>query len=321
MKETLIDDDKLMFVEPVLMERIWGGSRLMKEWGYPSDKQDEIGECWAISANEEADCIVTAGRYKGRTITDLWNNERELFGNLPGERFPLLVKVIDAKEDLSIQVHPNDEYAKMHENSLGKNECWYVLDCPENATLVIGNKAESREEMEQMIKEERWSEFCNEVPVKKGDFLQIDPGTLHAIKSGFLLFETQQNSDITYRVYDYDRVQNGKKRELHLKESIDVLKAPDKWESDKILEVDQTLNKLVELIDIEPYRVWKLHIDREYIIDNSDFPFLLVSIIEGEGCVNGYAIKKGSHFIIPADYKGAEFTGNLDMIISTPHMD
>lgn len=131
----------------------------------------------------------------------------EVFGNVDSDRFPLLIKIIDAKDDLSIQVHPDDDYAKVHENgSLGKTECWYILDCKENATIVIGHNAWTKRGIKPMIHEGKWSEFIREIPIKKGDFLQIDPGTVHAIKGGTLILETQQNSDITYRVYDYGRL-------------------------------------------------------------------------------------------------------------------
>jgi len=112
-----------------------------------------------------------------------WEKHPELFGNTGMDRFPLLVKIIDAKDDLSIQVHPDDAYAKVHENgSLGKTECWFILDCKENATLVAGHNAKTKEELERMIHEGRWKEFIREIPIKPGDFIQIDPGTVHAIK-------------------------------------------------------------------------------------------------------------------------------------------
>ena len=153
----------------------------------------------------------------------------EVFGKVDSDRFPLLIKIIDAKDDLSIQVHPDDDYAKVHENgSLGKTECWYILDCKKNATIVIGHNSRTKEELSRMIHEGKWSEFIREIPIKKGDFLQIDPGTVHAIKGGTLILETQQNSDITYRVYDYGRLSNGKPRELHIDKSIDVITVPAK---------------------------------------------------------------------------------------------
>ena len=132
-----------------------------------------------------------------------------MFGNEDGKygkEFPLLIKIIDAKSDLSIQVHPDNAYAKEHENgSLGKTECWYILDSEPGTQIVIGHHAKDKEELMQMVEEKRWKDLIREVPVKKGDFYQIDPGCVHAIKGGTVILETQQSSDITYRVYDYDR--------------------------------------------------------------------------------------------------------------------
>ena len=145
----------ILFLNPVFKEMIWGGNQLAEKFGYeiPSDK---TGECWAVSAHPNGDCTVREGEYAGRKLSELFKEEPELFGNLPLDRFPLLIKIIDAKADLSIQVHPDDAYAKVHENgSLGKTECWYILDCPEDATLVVGHNAGSREELKEMIDQKR----------------------------------------------------------------------------------------------------------------------------------------------------------------------
>ena len=212
-----MNNEGLMFLQPVFKEMIWGGNRLATEFGYDIPG-DDTGECWGISAHPNGDCTVRSGEYSGMKLSQVWSEHPELFGREKSEGvFPLLTKIIDAKADLSIQVHPSDDYAKVHENgSLGKTECWYILDCPEGATLVVGHNAADKEECAKMIHEGRWSEFIREVPVHKGDFVSIVPGTVHAIKAGVMLLETQQNSDITYRVYDYDRLSNGKKRELHV---------------------------------------------------------------------------------------------------------
>lgn len=163
------------------------------------------------------------GPYAGHTLSWLWAEHRELFGNCEGKEFPLLVKILDAKDDLSIQIHPNDEYAAEHENgSLGKTECWYVLDCEPDATIIVGQRAKDRTEAAQMIKDGRWDDMLNVLPIHKGDFFQIDSGTVHAIKTGTLILETQQSSDVTYRLYDYDRPgTDGKLRPLHIEQSLD----------------------------------------------------------------------------------------------------
>ena len=182
----------IIFLNPVCTHNIWGGTRLNREFGYPIEG-DDIGECWGISAHPSGDGTVRNGAFQGMKLSELWEKHPELFGDAGMDRFPLLVKIIDAKDDLSIQVHPDDAYAKVHENgSLGKTECWFILDCKENATLVAGHNAKTKEELEQMIHEGRWKEFIREIPIKPEDFIQIDPGTVHAIKGGTLLLETQQ---------------------------------------------------------------------------------------------------------------------------------
>ncbi len=305
---------EILFLKPIFKEMIWGGERL-REYGYdiPSDK---TGECWAISAHKNGDCTVCGGTYNGKTLSELWNEHGELFGKAEGDRFPLLVKIIDANDDLSIQVHPNDEYANLNENgSLGKTECWYVLDCKEDATIVIGHNAKDKDELEDMIKNHKFKELIREIPIKKGDFFQINPGCLHAIKSGTMILETQQNSDITYRVYDYDRLQNGLPRQLHIKESIDVIEAPFAFASnERSIAFEDGLKREI-LIASDFYTVEKLDVNKEAKITQT-YNFMNVSVIEGEGEVDGMPIKKGSHFIIPYEYGEVCFKGSLSMIVS-----
>ena len=137
----------LLFMKPYCREVIWGGQRLKEIYGYETSGC-HTGEAWVVSANENGQSVVDRGEYKGRTLKELWDSHRELFGNLPGEEFPLLVKLIDAREDLSIQVHPDDGYARLHEaGARGKNECWYILDCPQEADIIIGHRAKSRGEL------------------------------------------------------------------------------------------------------------------------------------------------------------------------------
>lgn len=306
----------ILFLEPVFKEMVWGGSRL-KDFGYniPSGK---TGECWAVSAHPHGDCLIQNGTYKGWHLSRLWEEHRELFGNMQGDKFPLLIKIIDAKEDLSIQVHPDDCYAAECENgSLGKTECWYVLDCDENATIIIGHHAKDKAEMKQMIEQKRWTEFLREIPVKKGDFFQIEPGTLHAIKGGTLILETQQNSDITYRVYDYDRKQNGQLRPLHLKQSLDVLKAPFILHTQNNIESSLKAPSITCLENCRYYTVWKIDVTGKTQFE-APAPFMLLSVVEGFGEINGILIKKGDHFILPSGYGPVTLTGKPKLIASTP---
>lgn len=306
---------EILFLKPVFKEMIWGGARLKTEFLYeiPSN---QTGECWAISAHQNGDCEIIKGSFAGQKLSDLWRNNKELFGNRPGEVFPLLIKIIDAKDDLSIQVHPDDTYAKENENgALGKTECWYILDCEEDAEIVIGHHAKSTDELREMIRENAWNGLIRVLPIKKGDFFQIEPGTVHAIKKGTLILETQQNSDITYRLYDYGRLQNGKPRELHLEKSIDVIRCPH-IDVKNSREKTEYHNATVEqLITCPYYTVKKIDIWGEQEFKQEE-PFTLVSVIEGEGNIDGTLIHKGDHLILPSNYGTYQLVGNLQLIVS-----
>lgn len=306
----------ILFLNPVFKQMIWGGRRLEKIWNYRIPGSD-TGECWGVSAHPNGDCTVREGIYQGRYLSELWKEVPELFGNQQEDRFPLLVKIIDAKEDLSIQVHPDDDYANENENgSYGKTECWYVLDCQEDAKLVVGHNAGSREELEQMMREGRWNELLCEIPVKKGDFLQIEPGTIHTIRGGVMLLEIQQNSDITYRVYDYDRIVDGKPRRLDRDKSMDVIVIPSKPIEERIQKTALLpKNKRNLLVACKHYKVWKLDVT-EPVEMEQDQPFMIISVMEGDGLINGQLIRKGDHFILPDGYGKICLQGDMQLIIS-----
>lgn len=312
-----MDMKEIIFLKPQLKDVVWGGEKLRDEFGYEG-AGDSTGECWGISAHPNGDCEIINGTYKGMTLSALYREHREVFGGITAEEFPLLVKIIDAKQNLSIQVHPDDAYVKEHESCpYGKTECWYVMDCPDGASLVIGHHAKTREELEAMIHENRYDELIKEVPVKKGDFLQITPGTVHAIKGGFTILETQQSSDITYRVYDYGRLVDGKERPLHVQQSIDVITVPDKASEEALSHTDGlAVDTMNQLIACEFYKVWKLTL-KDSIKVAEQYPFLLASVLNGEGNVDGVTVKKGDHFILPAGYGEAVFAGDMELILST----
>ena len=308
---------ELIFLKPVFKQVLWGGDLLRKEYGYHIPG-DNTGECWAISAHEHGDCAIADGTYEGHTLSWLWKNRRELFGNCPGDRFPLLVKIIDARQDLSIQVHPDDAYADAHENGAsGKTECWYILGCKEDARIVIGHNAKTREELKEMIDNKRWKELIREIPIHKGDFFQIDPGCVHAIKGGTLILETQQSSDITYRVYDYDRLSDGKPRQLHVEQSKAVITVPYKQETGKYETEILAGAVKTHLVDCRYYSVDKYEVEGELSCSFNGY-FTNISIVEGSGSINGTPIAKGTHLIIPSSYGSCSFKGNFTMICSSP---
>lgn len=309
---------EILFCEPVFKQMIWGGNKLETAFDYQIPG-DNTGECWAVSAHPNGDCTMKEGTYAGKKLSELWQELPELFGNTGLDRFPLLIKIIDAKTDLSIQVHPDDAYAGVNENgSLGKTECWYILDCEEGSKLVVGHNATSKEELTQRIEKGQWGELIREVPVHKGDFIQIDPGTVHAIKGGIMLLETQQSSDVTYRVYDYDRLSDGKPRQLHIKQSIDVITVPAAPAEESVMHPAGRLqpNCLNELISCSCYKVWKVNVTAPMTIEQN-YPFMIMSVISGDGIVESQMVKKGDHFIIPAGYGEVKMQGNMELIVST----
>lgn len=176
-----------LFFKPVFKERIWGGTALA-DFGYTIPSQ-RTGECWAFAAHQNGQSVVQNGMYKGFTLSELWEHHRHLFGQLEGDRFPLLTKILDADQDLSVQVHPNDEYANIHENGeLGKTECWYIIDCQKDAEIIYGHNATTKEELTVMIERGEWDELLRRVKVKPGDFFMCQAVLFMRLEKEFLLW-------------------------------------------------------------------------------------------------------------------------------------
>lgn len=310
--------ESIIELVPVFKEKIWGGRKLETEFGYEIPA-GPVGECWAISAHPAGDDEIASGEYARKTLSWLWDEHRELFGNCEGDRFPLLVKIIDAKDDLSIQVHPDNGYAAEHEDgSLGKKECWYVLSAEPGQTIVVGQRARSREEFVQMVEEGRWSELLNEIPIKAGDFFQIDPGTVHAIKGGTVILESQQSSDVTYRVYDYDRKQDdGTLRPLHMQQALDVIDFDRAPLTSGEVELSGPVTTLEqnECYTVDLVRVGEDGCPAELAVE-TPHPFTCISVIEGEGVVNGREVKKGTHLLALSACDALELSGTMQVVLS-----
>lgn len=311
-----------LFLKPVLQERIWGGTSLRDIFGYeiPSD---HTGECWAISGHSNGPSIVENGPYKGNSLIELWDNHRELFGDYEGKVFPLLTKILDSNADLSVQVHPDDSYAEKYENGeLGKTECWYIIDCSEDAEIIYGHHAQTKEEFLSLVDQGDWDKLLNRVKIKPGDFFYLPSGMIHALCEGALVLETQQNSDTTYRVYDYDRRdQEGNKRELHLEKSLEVSTIPHVNQEITIEHSSQPGADITKYIEEEYFTVYKWDINgtSTFIVDN---PFTLISVINGSGNLTtdgrSYPLVKGDHFIMPSHSESLHFYGTLELIVSHP---
>jgi mannose-6-phosphate isomerase len=309
-----------IFLKPVFKDRIWGGTKLREIFNYEIPGET-TGECWGISAHPHGPNEILNGPLAGKTLIEAWQNHRELFSNMEGEEFPLLTKILDASDDLSVQVHPDDVYAKEVENyPFGKTECWYIIDCEEGAELVYGHHAATKEEFEKHVAEGSWDQLLRRVKVKPGDFYYIPSGTIHAIGKGIMILETQQSSDITYRVYDYDRRDSeGNLRELHIEKSIDVATTPHedvKFEVVVKEAAGYVSKKLVEENYFTVYH-WQVSGSSNHSVDGR---FYLMSVLDGEGSVEtsegSFGFKKGDHFIVPSTLVEYKMVGEASVIVS-----
>lgn len=307
-----------LFLQPVFQERIWGG-RALEAFNYDIPN-DHTGECWAISAHPNGPNVITNGKYQGETLENVWAQDKALFGVDHDEKFPLLTKILDANDKLSVQVHPNDAYAQQHEGEYGKTECWYILDAKEDAEIIYGVNAQNQDELNQMIDNQQFETLFNHVKVKPGDFFYVPAGTVHAIGEGILILETQQSSDTTYRIYDYDRKdKNGEQRALHLEQSKAVInlssESPNTEPQHDIVQ-GQAYTQFVSNAFFTVGR-WNINGSLTYHMPQS---YCLVSVVEGNGEVeidqNTYQLDKGTHFILTTEDQHIKFTGEMTLIIS-----
>ncbi|HLR69365.1 MAG TPA: mannose-6-phosphate isomerase, class I [Virgibacillus sp.] len=312
-----------IFLKPVFKERIWGGSKLNEMFGYDIPHY-KTGEAWVISAHQNGPSLIENGPLRGMTLRQAWKAHPELFGKGTSDNigdFPLLVKILDANDNLSVQVHPDDLYARNIEGeSYGKTECWYVLDCEPGAEIIFGHYAKSADEFIDMVKKGQWDVLLKKVKVNKGDFFYVPSGKIHAIGKGIVILETQQSSDITYRVFDYDRVvASGNSRELHLDKALDVVTFPDDEAILHQQEKQMADMSSTQLIKEKYFTVYSWQLS-----GNVNTPlkkgYLLISVINGDGEIvvgeKSYSIRKGNHFIVPATIDGYTLYGDMDLIVS-----
>lgn len=311
-----------IFLLPTFKERIWGGKKLKQEFNYDIP-YEKTGEAWVISAHENGPNVVQNGPLAGKTLIELWEEHGELFNkdaNDVGE-FPLLVKILDANTNLSVQVHPDDKFAREVENvPYGKTECWYVLDAEEDASIVLGHYAENKEELEAMMDQGKWGELLQYRKVNPGEFYYVPSGTIHAIGKGIMILEIQQSSDITYRVYDYDRKDDqGNKRELHLERAKEVTNVPHQsTDFNQNKKVIQDL-KIETLVEEQYFSVYHWELNGKVTRELTD-KFLLVSVIKGTATLKidkqTFTIEKGNNFILPHGVQTFDLYGHAELVVS-----
>ena len=308
-----------------IKDYIWGGTKLREIFGKESEL-DRLAESWELSCHPDGECIIYGGEFDGLKLSEFVSAHPEAVGNSfkSSNGFPVLVKLIDAKNDLSVQVHPNDDYAHKYENDNGKTEMWYIISADQGAELVYGFKEKiTKDEFRRAIDDNTLMEKVNRIPVKQGDVFLIEPGTLHAIGKGILIAEIQQSSNITYRVYDYGRLgADGKPRQLHIEKALEVTNTEPADHHRPVygMELDGVVTQLLADCDyfiVNRHRIIK---EAEFAADKSSFAHVLV--IGGSGgelVADNYKLelKMGTSVFVSAGTGAFAIKGNCDVIITT----
>ncbi len=310
----------ILKLKPSCKNYLWGGCRLKKAFGKEYEG-DMLAETWELSCHPDGPSYIINGENAGKTLQQYIDQAGKKVLGTHCRRFhdfPILIKLIDAKDALSIQVHPDNQYALQNEGQYGKTEMWYVLDAGKDSFLYYGLKWEiSKEEFAKRIREETLLDVLNKVPVRKGDVLFIAPGTIHAIGKDILIAEIQQNSNVTYRVYDYGRVgKDGKKRELHVEKALDVTnRAPAAGNG----------SSYPHVADCDYFTVDKLNLDGKVMkkLEGtvSDESFASILILDGEGVISNdeeiLYFRKGDSFFLPAGSGIYRIEGFCDALFTT----
>lgn len=303
-------------LKPATKDYIWGGNKLKTDFNIEADTEI-VAEAWELATHKDGNSIIVNGELKGKTLSAAL----KAWGFAP--ECSILIKLIDAKDNLSVQVHPDDEYAGKYENSKGKTEMWYIVDCEEGAALTYGFvKDMTKEEFAQRIKDNTLTEVLNKVPVKKGDVFFIEAGTIHSIGAGMLIAEIQENSNITYRVYDFGRVgADGKPRELHIDKAIEVTNLKKLEQANTKSETVQKAGyKETVLAQCEYFITKKIDLNdtATFVADKS---FNSILVLDGNGVLtfNNEALDftKGDSIYIPCGLGEYSIKGQADIILTS----
>ncbi|WP_281324235.1 type I phosphomannose isomerase catalytic subunit [Flavobacterium sp. IMCC34518] len=307
--------------EAILKERIWGGEKLKTILNKPITS-NITGESWELSTVEGDVSVIANGEYKGKALSELINEfPNEILGTVVykrfGSQFPLLFKYLDAREDLSIQVHPNDELAKKRHNSFGKTEMWYIMQADDDARIIVGFKDNSNpEEYLKHLKDNTLVSILDDVKVKPGDVFFLETGTVHAIGAGLLVAEIQQTSDITYRLYDFDRKDaNGNTRELHVDLALDAINYK-KVNTNK--EYFKEVNQSNNIVACPYFTTNFIPLENDKKVENTGLTFTVYMCIEGafeiEYDAVTYSYRKGDTVLVPAAMKSYDLRGKASIL-------
>ena len=287
----------ILFLKPYFDKKPWAGNDINKLYRCGKD----VGEAWLISAMPGQSSIIKGGAFDGMELSEFWKYHAVKYGFIADYQFPLLVKLISSKDKLSVQVHPNDRYANENYGKFCKFECWYILKANEGK-ITVGTNCETLEELQQAIDQNKVEDYLNECSVKKGDLVVIKPGTIHAIHKDTFVLEVQEPSDITYRLYDYNREP---KRELHIKEAMDVINID---REEKIYHFDKTKHFLSNHFNLKKKVIKNFAV----LKDIKGKAFIVLS---GRGKVNNQEVKPYDSFIVDRNEKCLFIFGKIELLI------
>ena len=315
---------ELLKFEPLLKQTIWGGNKIVAFKHIQSDMEN-VGESWEVSGVPGDESVVANGECKGKTLNEvLAEMKQKLVGEENykrfGDRFPLLIKFIDARQDLSIQVHPDDETAHRQGKAMGKTEMWYVMDSDEDASLKVGLKKKiTPEEYARMVEDDTICDALGNYKVKSGDCFFIPAGRIHAICSGSFIAEIQQTSDVTYRIYDYKRNdKNGNYRELHTKEAAEAIDYTVL--DDYRTEYTPVKNEATQLVSCPLFTTAVYDLTEPMTLDYSELDsFVILIALKGEGSIltssgNSYSFREGESILLPATTEMVKVEGNIKFL-------
>lgn len=296
---------KPVLLRPVGKDYLWGGTKLNEEY-HKNIPLEPLAETWECSTHPDGPSVVASGSFEGMGLDEVLKKYPEWLGSRHEGKseLPVLIKFIDAAKDLSVQVHPDDEYALKNENQLGKTEMWYVLEAEPDAALIYGFTHEvTREQLQKSVQEGKLMQYLQKVPVRKNDVFFVKPGTVHAIGSGVLVAEIQENSNVTYRVYDYDRVdKNGQKRPLHLEKSLEVMnlqKADSPRQQMRLMRYQPGAASEI-LCRCQYFQVDRVLVTREYHLNVESSSFQVLLVLDGEMQIGELETRKGDCVFLPA---------------------
>ncbi len=308
-------EKNIVKLRPEFRERIWGGEKIKTEFNGDTTI-DPVGEMWVVAPFENnGDNVIED---LGITLSTLYKQQPDWF-NCDTPIVPIRCTIIDPLSDLSVQVHPQEAYAQHHDQSMGKPEAWYIIDCKEDSKILFGHSAKSKQELRDMVSDKLWKELLTYIDAKKEGFLMVEAGDVHALGKDVLCFEISRAADLTYRLYDYDRLdkKTGQLRELHIEKSLDVINVPHYGDGvimgDVIEKNGHTLTRYIDAPG--KFTMLKINNHQESQFEFDRFYFL--TVIKGEGSVDDMVLQKGDTVLVPQGFKAITIKGDAEFIVSS----